>query len=234
MTSKEKRGKIVKEVIKPIMKEAGYKCSGSTWYSQREACYVVVHMQNSIWNSDSTGIQFWFNIDALSISELDNINQVKKWINSFSMINEYVFLPKCGLLHEFRSGLSGYKIDGYRNYLHFDTDVEDLSNHIIKDFKQYILPKLQMVNTINEWEQLKDELQIKTHTKENSLLCYYSIANQLACSESNILQLKKISNEYKLTADEIRENIVMLKDIQRIAETVCNNAEEYILKSLKK
>ena len=75
MKSVEKRDKLVKEIIKPMMKEEGYKCFRNTWYSQREDCYVVVHMQNSMFNGEITGIRFRFNIDVIPLSEIDDINK---------------------------------------------------------------------------------------------------------------------------------------------------------------
>ena len=233
MKSVEKRDKLVKEIIKPMMKEEGYKGFRNTWYSQREDCYVVVHMQNSMWNSEITGICFWFNIDVLPQSEIDDMKQVKEWINSFSMLHESKFLPKCGLLHEYRYFMSGYQIDGYRNCVPLDMDYENIAVQIKKDFQLYILPQLQKIHTIKDWDQLREELLMSACTKEVLLLRYYTIANMLACSDCNILELKKYQEEANLTVDEIKENIGLLKEVQRYAETVCENAEEYIMKTLE-
>ena len=233
MKSVEKRDKLVKEVIKPMMKEEGYKCFRNTWYSQREDCYVVVHMQNSMWNSEVTGICFWFNIDVLPQSKIDDIKQVKEWVNSFSMIHECEFLPKSGLLHEYRNGMVGYQIDGYRNSVPLNMDYESITIQIKKDFQFFILPQLQKIHTIKEWEQLREKLLMSPCTKEVLLLLYYDTANTYACSDCIVLELKKFREYANLTIDEIKENIGLLKEVQRYAATVCENAEEYIMKTLE-
>ncbi|BCN30874.1 hypothetical protein [Anaeromicropila herbilytica] len=231
MTTKEKRDIVVKDVIKPLMKQAGYRCYRNTWYSKRIDCYVIMHLQNSMRNMDETGFCFWFNIDVISVDEIDNIDDVKKWTSSLSMVYERVFLTNDGLMHECHDS-RGYIIDKCRDNLPVDTDIEDFSVYIRDDFNNYILPKLKLINTSNDWLKMKENMRNNTG-KKNRLILYFTIANKLAIADSNAPFLQESQQDLKLSSDDIKDNLLMLKEIQRNAENIFEYAEEFILNSLK-
>lgn len=46
MTGIEKRNMVVKEVITPVLKQAGFKKSGLSWWMELEDCYLIIRMRN--------------------------------------------------------------------------------------------------------------------------------------------------------------------------------------------
>ncbi len=64
MTSSEKKTLVLKEVVTPIFKAAGYRTIGQTFYRVQEDCCMTVKIQSSQFNSVATGYTFWFHIDA--------------------------------------------------------------------------------------------------------------------------------------------------------------------------
>ncbi|MCA5962133.1 DUF4304 domain-containing protein [Blautia sp. RD014234] len=64
MTSREKKNKVIQQVIKPALKEAGFhSLRGTQAFSiHKEACTIAVNIQSSQFNSNVTGFSFWLNI----------------------------------------------------------------------------------------------------------------------------------------------------------------------------
>lgn len=111
MTPKEKKDVILKEVIKPGLKNAGYQSAGQTYCSVRRECCLAVRIQSSRFNSAETGFVFWLNI---AVFPKDVPKDTLK-AGCFGEIKENVLLPDGGVLHPYRSSL-GYQIDGYKDY----------------------------------------------------------------------------------------------------------------------
>ena len=134
MRSSEKRDLVVKEVIKPLMKKAGFKCKRTDWWKELEDGFLFVHMKNSQFSGATTGIHFCFQFSASYKDELrDKVE--KQWLyNQMSCMEEALFLPYCGYLAPNRTA-SGYRIDGYKNYLPTDVSVEEIMTQIRESAK---------------------------------------------------------------------------------------------------
>lgn len=79
MTGKEKRNIVLRETINPAIKEAGYSKIGQTYYKQRRECCMILRMQNSRFNSEATGYDFWFHIGILSNEDAQDRQNLKDW-----------------------------------------------------------------------------------------------------------------------------------------------------------
>lgn len=64
MTGVEKRNMVVKEVLTPVLKQAGFKKSGLSWWIELEDCYLIIRMRNCRFNRGDTGINFEFQLSA--------------------------------------------------------------------------------------------------------------------------------------------------------------------------
>ena len=221
MTEKEKKTKIVKEVIKPLIKLAGYKCSGTTFYRERQECYIIINLQSSQFNNEEIGFDFWFNIGVLDKKEVVDINDVKKSYGGNSPTREEAFLPDNGLLHPYRS--NGYSIGGTKNGQRIVTDYDNAATRISDDISQYILPRLDLVQNLEDWDRLMEDLYELNNNKRNHLLSFFYGASMLACSLSNKKFLVGFIDNGRITKQEVLENMDML---QEVLKYTCNNADE--------
>lgn len=158
MKAVEKRDVLVKEVIKPLLKSAGFKSKRLSWWKELEDGYIFIYMKNSQFNSQMTGCNFSFHFSA---SHKDDIRDKieNQWIyNQAESIGENAFLPHLGLLSPNRSGF-GYTIDGYQNYQPKDTPVEEIIAQIKNDFEVYIMPRVTQIQTVAEFKEMKEMLK---------------------------------------------------------------------------
>ena len=70
MTSKEKKDRIVQEVIIPELQNAGYQFFGQTFYCFGDDCCIALKLQNSQFNSENAGYSFRFHIEERIGSDL--------------------------------------------------------------------------------------------------------------------------------------------------------------------
>lgn len=64
MESVVKRNIVLKEVITPTLKQAGFKKSGLRWRKDCMDCCLLVKMNNLRWNGTVTGFTLWFEFNA--------------------------------------------------------------------------------------------------------------------------------------------------------------------------
>ena len=156
MNSKEKRDRVVKEVIKPLMKKEGFKSKGLTWFKELEDAWLIVHMKNGRFNNEFTGFsfEFWFSITGKS--ELSGAIE-QEWIrNQMRGISQSAFLPYERFLTPYMTSF-GWQIDGYRNNKPTDYPVESIMAHVREDFEQYIFPELAKIHNQSDWTKFKEE-----------------------------------------------------------------------------
>ena len=61
MTGKEKQKELIKNYLKPTLKDYGYKTSGQTWWKDKGEFFTLINLQNFSWNNKDN-VDFCFNI----------------------------------------------------------------------------------------------------------------------------------------------------------------------------
>lgn len=229
MTSKEKKDFILKEVIKPGFQNAGYEKAGETYNSARKDCCIAVRVQSSQFNSAATGYTFWLNIAAFP-------KDVKKETlkeGCFREIREAVLLPDCGFLHPYRNSM-GYHIDGYKDYKPQDMDVEKIRKRISEDLSQYILPKLQEIETMSDWEQHKQEWEAQFNSERVRLIRYFEGAQMqfLDFGARSAEALSVLQANTGVSAEEIRENQSLYEQVKGLSSFPNEDKWKYIMAAL--
>lgn len=229
MTSKEKKDFLLKEVIKPGFQNAGYEKTGETYNSVRKDCCIAVRIQSSHFNSAATGYTFWLNIAAFP-------KDVKKETlkeGCFREIRESVLLPDCGFLHPYRNSM-GYQIDGYKDYKPQDMDVEKIRKRISEDLSQYILPKLQEIETISEWEQHKQKWGAQSNSERVRLIRYFEGAQMqfLDFGAQSAEALSVLQTTIGVSAEEIRENQSLYEQVKGLSGFPNEDKWKFIMAAL--
>ena len=231
MTSKEKKTVLIKEVITPAFKEAGYSTLGQTYYRVQGECCMLVNLQSSRFNSVVTGYTFWFHINACPK------DTTKEWIKQWnatasSDVHEYLLLPDCGYLHPYHNSL-GYQIDGYKNYAPQDMDIEDMKQRLGSDFRDYILPQLDEIRTLSVWETKKKEWAERVETPRVRLLRYFSSAQMQADIPESIPTLQSSQQLIGVSSEEIRKNRELYLEIKALSSWPDADKWTFILSSLE-
>lgn len=231
MTSKEKKEIVIKEVVTPAFKEAGYQKIGQTYYRVQGECCMLVNLQNSQFNSAATGFIFRFHIDARS-KEMSK-EEIRKWKGcAYSDIQESLLLPDCGYLHPYHNSL-GYQIDGHRNYQPQDMDVEEIKKRIGSDFRDHILPQLDLISSLEDWEMQKKEWTERMETTRIRLLRYFSSAQMSADVPESIPSLQMSQQINGVSSEEIRQNRELYLAVKEFSAWPEDDKWALILSSLK-
>ncbi|SHJ86553.1 hypothetical protein SAMN02745136_01158 [Anaerocolumna jejuensis DSM 15929] len=230
MTSKEKKNLVLKEIVKPLLKKAGYRSSGRVYYSQRGNCCLALCLKGSHYNSTVTGYCFGFEIMAFEGEVTESIK--KGWWMEYTSISEAVLLPDMGYLHPYRRGME-YQIDGYKNYQPQDMNLEDIVLHIREDLEHYILPELAQVESLAGWERKREEWKQRGCTERVRLLRYFEWANPLTCSTRNIPQLLAARRQLELPIETIRNNSALYHQIQKASPWPETDGWSFILSVLE-
>lgn len=231
MKPNEKRDIVVKEVLKPMMKKAGFKCKRMDWWKELDDGFLFVHMKNSQFNGASTGSSFCFQFSA---SYKDDIRDKveKQWMyNQMNCVEDEAFLPYCGYLAPNRTAL-GYQIDGYKSYLPMDVPVEEIMTQIQKDFEVHIMPEIENIKNVSEFEVLMTEKKKRYNEKDIKLLRFYSAMHQLCCSDSNIESAMWQFNQLELTEEDVRSHYEWISIIARNSSLPHLDARSFIEKVL--
>lgn len=233
MKPTEKRDALVDQMLRPLLRERGFQSSGCNWWKELEDSWLLIHMKNSRWNGESTGANFCFEI---SVSGKDEIRDKlsNQWIhNQFCHLTQNNFLPYYGFLSP-RVEATGYKIDGYRNYLPLDDPLDEIAAQIRGDFERYILPPLERLCTKADWEDLYRERLAASDTADIRLLRYYSAAHRLSCSENDLPQLLWMQRNLALTPEEIVSHFDWLEIIRQNSPLPDLDTKAFLLRSLQK
>ncbi len=201
----EKRNLVVRQVIKPLLKEHGFSTAGLDWHREMEDSFLIIHMDNSRFNSILTGASFRFHISASRKKERKE-SLSRQWIyNQQCECSQFDFLPCWGMLSPYFSwGM--YKIDGYKNFLPSDTPVEQICKDIGEDFGQFILPALSTVKSLDDFLALRARRLRHREDKEVRLLRYYYAAQ----SGKKRGELAALQKELGLSPEDIVSHIQWL------------------------
>lgn len=231
MKAVEKRDYLVKEILVPLLKEAGFKKKKTVWWKELEDGYLFVYMKNSQFNSQETGCSFGFQFSASYAADIREKVE-NQWIyNQRSCIGEGAFLPYLGYLSPNRDSL-GYRIDGYRNGQLTNVPLEEICTQIREDFEVRILPSLMQIDNVEAFEKLKEALNKGNATVENVLTAYYAMMQMLCCAESNLPQAIQYHKESGLSAEEVRSHYDWLAIIANNSMWPDNDAASFIEKVL--
>lgn len=231
MKEQEKKNRIIKEVIKPLLKNAGYKVCGNTCISEREECYVCIYIQNSKYNLEPVGYTFWLNIGIEEKSQMTEEAIIKQH-GAGEFINEAMFLPNHGLIHPYHNAC-GYTIGGTQNKKLIETDYDACKRRIINDFETCILKELKEIQSIKDWKDLNQRLFEKQYTKRNAVISFFSRIPLLACSEANIGKTVQEIQEGNLTKNEILEYTDLFNEVIKYADDYGTDARGFLMKVLE-
>ena len=229
MTPKEKKTIILEEVIKPEFKSAGYDSIGQTYHRMQEDCCIAVKIQSSQFNSSNTGYTFWFHIKAFP--KQTSLETLKEWSAWSDSIHEDALLPDCGILHPYRTA-KGYQIDGYKNSVLQDMDLEDIKKRICSDLHDYILPQLAEIKSLDEWETKKKEWLNRWNSERILLLNYFSVAQMSSAVRDNISHLRDTQRRFGLSAETIRNSQPLYQEIKAFSVRPEDDKWEFILSTL--
>lgn len=229
MTSKEKKNSVLREVVKPALKKAGYRSSGRVYYSERTGCCLALRLESSRWNSVVTGYCFRFDIMAFEGGVTERIKK-GYWLERDS-VSESFLLPDCGYLHPYRRTME-YLIDGYKNYQPQDMDVEDIKICIGDDMNRFILPQLAEVETFADWKRKREEWNERCYTERVRLLRYFTMAHPMTCSTGNFPHLLNARRQLELPIEIIRENSVLYHQIREASPWPEMDGWNFILSAL--
>lgn len=231
MKPTQKRDLAVRQVVRPLLKAAGFKGIRTDWWKELEDCWLFIHLKNSRFNSCVTGVNFSFQISVTKKEELRG-ELTEQWIsNQGSDLDQFSFLPYCGYFAPYRSG-NMYKLDGYRNYLPQDEPVDAILAQLREDFEEYILPRLSSLRTAEDWAALQAEAREREQEKEVRLLRYYHIACLLSCAVSNRPRLIAFQKEQELSPEDIVSHFDWLETIAQHSSHPAGRAKAYILETL--
>lgn len=231
MTSKEKKDYLLKEVIKPQLKSAGYQMAGQNYYSVRDDCCLAIRIHSSRFNSAATGFCFWFKIKAFS---KDASKKTLKSEFFGEIFTERELLPDCGYFHPYRTSL-GYQIDGYENGSPRDMDLEDIEKRISDDLCQYILPQLETIKTFDDWERQKEEGIKKYNSQRIKLLRYFSGAQMqyLDFDERSFRALMLSRKAIGISPEEIKANQSLYEQLRASSESPSEDKWKIIMAALE-
>ncbi len=150
MNAKEFQTKIIKEIIKPLFKEYGYGTKGNNFFKKQNNIVKAISIQNFSWNTKEDlefcfvfGFYFFKNVN-------DEIPQnISAHKSDFNLIREPSFLPECRVKGKYR--------ERFQYHIDLNTNYDEFLDLLIKDFKDYIFPKFEAINNINNCvEYFKD------------------------------------------------------------------------------
>lgn len=206
----KKRDLVLRTVVKPLLKEAGFRTKRTDWWKELSDGWLFVHLHNSMNNCSVTGCAFRFHFSASKAGELkDELS--KQWIyNQGNDLLQRDFLPYAGLLSPFHRA-DMYQIDGYQNYLPKDEPVELILEQVRSDFGKHILPSLAKIGSVTDWEALQAERKALLWSRENSLLRYY----HTACMGISPALVRDSQRRLGLTDEEVLSRPDWLEQIRK-------------------
>lgn len=182
VSAKEKRKQIVRQVIKPLLKEAGFRTKGNRWKRELEDGWLLIHLINGSYGSDFE-CEFELRFGAYTREKIGNTDPDRFWIHGKDLLQRD-FLPYRGEFTPFTDPQRYY----IRNYFdrvnggYIDTPVESYIDQVREDFETYILPRLAQIKRVADWNALWQENWDKTHNDRKQIqelerIMYYTRAN---------------------------------------------------------
>ena len=235
MKATEKRDLVVKQVIKPLLKQYGFSTGGTDWRRQTEDAYIIIHMMNSQFNSIYTGVGFRFHISAVKKDAVkDKLSN--QWIyNQDRELKQFDFLPYCGMLSPYHAG-DMYRIDGYKNYLPSDTPVEDICRQIEEDFGEYILPELSRVLSCEDFMELRAQKLKRYEEKEIYVLRYFHVAQMEApalTEDAAKVKWAERRKDWNLSKEDILSHIDWMDACRESSDFPAFDTKALVIKTLE-
>ena len=228
----KKRDLIVKEVVKPLLKDAGFQCKRIDWWKELEDSWLIIHLKKSQFEGGATGCIFDFLFSVTGKEELEGKLEDQWMYNPTQNLTISFFLPYCGYMSSYISEM-GYIIDGYRNYLPLDVPVENIMEQVRVDFEDYVLPEINRIHNKKEWQELQEKLRKRVAEKDVLLLRYYSLAHGSSCSEMNLPHIIDTQKRFGLTKEDILSHFDWLQMLAEKSSHTYLDARPFILKALE-
>ncbi len=205
----EIRDVVVKELIKPMLKEHGFTVGGNTWCRKlSDGEKLVIHMDGNRFNNILSGVSFGFRI---SLHDGRNGAKPKYGIGEMKIDSNY-FLPYFGMCSPLYD-VEGYNIGGFRDGMPVDMPVEEIKKYIRDDFEQYILPELLKVDSREDYKEMYGRFCQEKRSKDLDvrIACFinsvqYSFISYRADGKvhEDLIESKK---NLKITKEEILSNL---------------------------
>tara|TARA_R100000789_G_C3012475_1_gene151660 strand:- start:86 stop:586 length:501 start_codon:yes stop_codon:yes gene_type:complete len=139
MNAKEKQLNWIKTYLKPLLKKEGFRTAGQTWWKLKDEFFILINLQNSQFN-EKDRLSFCFTI-GIGLNEL--IKGKPSHFDLLIPVREDSYLTDLRKKHPNRNGWLGYLITG-------ETDMKDFNRNLEIDFENFILPKLNNLNSIDD------------------------------------------------------------------------------------
>ena len=231
MKPAKKRDAIIRNTVKPLLKDAGFKFKKNSWWKNLTDGCLIIHLKNSQFNSIVSGASFSFEIFTVPTDNLtDDITSL--WIyHQSDSLNQFDFYPLLGKLNPFYGG-GWYKIDGYKNYLPSDVPIEQIEEQISNDFKMYLLPNLLKINSINEWNDIVNEKRNLAGSKDSLILNCFMLMVLAQSLDLSAFQ-QSIPDDINISPNDLVEKIEWLRIIEQHSTWPLGNMASKLLSSIE-
>jgi hypothetical protein len=142
MNAKEIQTEVIKNYLKPMLKDKGYKLNGQTWWKDKGDFFVIINLQNFSWNSRDK-VDFCFNTGTKLKAEMNEKEKKKPTPHGLiPYLREGFYLPTSRKIYKYRNQ-TGYTLT-------ILADLNEVINELKLDFEKYILPYLDSLNSIQD------------------------------------------------------------------------------------
>ncbi len=135
LNAKEKQLLVISEILKPLLKNAGYRTSGNKWWKINGIYFNLIELQNFSWNSRNS-VDFCFNFTTGFVNDIENLKKPRNHDGLTFVREGYFKVPK----DKYWNGNNGYHIED-------TTALSKFKKRVLDDFKDIILPKLALLTT---------------------------------------------------------------------------------------
>lgn len=182
VSAKEKRKQIVRQVIKPLLKEAGFRTKGNRWKRELEDGWLLTHLINGSYGSDFE-CEFELRFGAYTMEEIGKNDPDKFWVGKKSL-TQGEFLPYRAAFTPFsdhqRFHIQNVHDNKYGGFI--DIPAENYMDQLQKDLETYVLPQLAQIKRVTDWDTLWQKNGDRTrndkeYRQTQELMMYYVWAN---------------------------------------------------------
>jgi hypothetical protein len=166
---------VIKEHLNPLFKSYNYKRKGNTWYKVNDDVYIQLKIRKSIHNLGRE-IAFKFSIKMILNKNIENTVE----IHGEKMNWEWDFQNTYGndvnpFLTKDRYDIKRKKFGWSDWYVIFRENKFDelLYEHILIDFKDYLLPLLEKINNEDLFSKIVNEKHKSLHFNINEFVSKY-------------------------------------------------------------